>query len=129
MSCGITRFTKSATAGNKRSRSSVSEVTADTSSRKSSSSARSRKGAACFRTVAISANSRLDDLDARAGADPRSPGIRHVLYIVQCANPSGRLDTHVRTYDSAHESHIVRSRARWTEACRSLHEVRSGELR
>src|SRR4051794_40327733 len=99
-SCGITLVMKSARAGSRRSRSRVSEVVAETSSRKSSSSARSLKRTEDFRMevgVAMRAGELVsgrgsgssggfDDFHAGAGADPGGTGGGHFLDVVEGAN-------------------------------------------
>src|SRR5579871_1813629 len=129
----------SATLARSWSRSSVRDVAADTSSRKSSSSDLSRKRMVAFRVACmafscgtdrrpggLSAGSTddkndrlsylrsrgLDDFHAGAGPDPRSARGLHGLEIVQRAYAAGSLYAHLRPYDAAHQGDILRGSAR-----------------
>src|SRR6185436_1950650 len=93
----MTFLTISATLASSLSRSSVSEVTADTSSRKSSSSERSRKRTADLRGVAILTESYslarggFDDLHTGARADAAGAGRSHFLQIFERADTARSL--------------------------------------
>src|ERR1035438_367986 len=132
----------SATLASSRSRSSVSEVAAETSSRKSSSSLRSRKRTALLRLVCMGFRRKLElrarhassgrggfhDLDAGAGADASGAGRGHGAQIAQRANAAGSFDTHARPDYAAHQGHIVGGGAGGAETGRSLDEIRAGLL-
>src|SRR5579863_7129067 len=105
------------------SRSSVSEVTRDTSSKKSSSSARSRK-TADFRGVATLIRRSLDDFDAGAGADAGGPGRGHVFQIFQRSNAARSFYAHVRADHLAHQGNVMNGGSMGTETSRRLDELR-----
>src|ERR1017187_8691460 len=127
----------SATLASSWSKSSVSEVAADTSSRKSSNADLSRKRTVvrretcmAFSTVGyrFSGSGSLDDLHTGAGANARGAGRGHGLKILQRANAAGGLDPHVRPHHAAHQCDIVRGGARWTEAGGGLDEIGARQL-
>src|SRR2546422_6470650 len=96
----MTFLTISETLASSLSRWSVSEVAADTSSRKSSSSERSRKRKVDLRGVAMAlgcarAGGRLDDLHAGAGADAARSRRGHLAHIFERADSARRLHAHV----------------------------------
>src|SRR6185369_11043073 len=98
----ITFFTISPTLASNMSRSSVSEVAADTSSRKSSSSERSRKRTVDLRGVAMlrglgTAGGRFDNLHAGAGADAARAGGCHFFHVFKRAHAARRFDAHAGT--------------------------------
>src|SRR5580658_2134708 len=121
-SYGSTRWIISATLARSRSSSSVCAVTAETSSRKSSSSDLSRKRIGAFRVACIvkfpargwrggvwvnSGSGGLDNLDAGAGPDAGGAGGGHGAKIVQRAYAAGCLDAHFGSDRGAHQSDIV----------------------
>src|SRR5437016_14122300 len=91
----MTFLTMSATLASSLSRSSVSEVTAETSSRKSSSSERSRKRTADLRGLAMRSREellgRFNNLYAGARADARRARRRHILQIFERPDAARRL--------------------------------------
>src|ERR1017187_6936229 len=104
----------SATLASNWSRSSVSVMVAETSSRKSSSSLRSWKRAVALRvpsmalsTVRRSGSGGLDNLHAGAGADSGGAGRGHGLYVLQCANAATGLDAEVGAHRRAHQRDVV----------------------
>src|ERR1019366_743527 len=112
-SYGSTLCTISATLANNWSRSSVSVMVAETSSRKSSSSLRSWKRTVALRvpsmalsTMRRSGSGGLDDLHAGAGADSCGAGRGHGLYVLQGANAATGLDADVGTHRRAHQRDI-----------------------
>src|SRR4051794_10216621 len=110
----------------RRSRSSVSEVVAETSNRKSSNSSRSLKRTFAFPRTAMAvalSGGRLDDLDAGAGADSRGSCGDHFLQVVQGTYAAAGLDAHLRTDDRAHQLNVFHGSARGAEASRCLHEI------
>src|ERR1017187_6319870 len=113
-SYGSTFCTISATLANNWSRSRVSVMAAETSSRKSSSSLRSWKRTVALRVpcmafsmVRRSGGGGLDNLDAGAGADAGGAGRGHGLDILQRADAAGGLHAEVGADGSAHESDVV----------------------
>src|ERR1035438_6608294 len=104
----------SATLASNWSRSSVSVMVAETSSRKSSSSLRSWKRTVALRvpsmalsTVRRSGSGGLDNLHAGAGADSGGAGRGHGLYVLQGANTATGLHADVGTHRRAHQRDIV----------------------
>src|ERR1017187_7281675 len=152
---GITRLTISETLASSSSRSSVWEVTVDTSSRKSSSSDRSRKrtalrvvsmfyywGAASQPAAAsqaarcpgvppasVSFPSRLYNLHAGAGAHAIGARGHHGAEIVQRANSARGLHAHARPHGVPHQHDVLHGGARRSETRGSLHEIGAGRLR
>src|SRR6266851_7461894 len=130
----MTFLTMSATLASSLSRSSVSEVAADTSSRKSSSSERSRKRTADLRGVAIvfliswRLAGSFDDLYAGAGADAAGACGGHFLHILQRADPARSLHAHIGADHEAHQRYVMRRRAAGAEAGGRLHEIRACQL-
>src|SRR5436309_11454604 len=123
----ITFFTVSAALARSLSRSSGSEVTAETSSRKSSSSERSRKRTADLRGVAMGSREellgRFNDLYAGAGADAGRAGRRHVLQIFERSDTARRFHAHIGPDHQPHQRDIVRGRATRSETGGCLHEI------
>src|SRR5205823_14367362 len=107
----MTFLTISATLARSLSRSSVSEVAADTSSRKSSSSERSRKRTVDLRGVAILScgpdGRRFHNLHAGAGSDAAGAGGGHLLQIFQGAHTARSLHSHVRPDYPAHQGYVM----------------------
>src|ERR1035441_1999384 len=102
----------SATLASNWSRSSVSVMVAETSSRKSSSSLRSwkRTGASRVPSMALSAVRRsgsggLDNLHAGAGADSGGAGRGHGLDVLQGADAATGLDTEIGAHRRRSEEH------------------------
>src|ERR1022692_568493 len=123
----------SATLASNWSRSRVSVMAAETSSRKSSSSLRSWKRTVALRVpcmafsmVRPSGSGGLDNLDAGAGADARGAGRGHGLDILQRADAAGGLHAEVGADGSAHESDVVHGGAGSGKAGRSFDEIRAG---
>src|SRR2546423_11466836 len=96
-SYGMTRRTISPTLESNSSRSSVSDVMADTSSMKSSRSLRSRNRTGDL-TRAILTCGGLDDAHAGAGPDARGAGRHHGFQFVERADSARGFDAHIRTH-------------------------------
>src|ERR1035441_7709659 len=118
------------------SRSSVSVMVADTSSRKSSSSLRSWKRAVALRvpsmalsTVWRSGSGGLENFHAGAGADSGSAGRGHGLYVLQGANAAPGLDADVGTHRRAHQRDVVDGSPGSGKTGRSLDEIRARRFR
>src|ERR1700685_4020310 len=111
-----------------RSRSRVSDVAAETSSRKSRSSARSWKrtlalpvGTAMGKMSGLRAEaefgaSGFDDFEAGTGADAGGAGLDHFEEIVESADAAGGLNAHRGADGAAHESDVLRVGTRGAEA-------------
>src|SRR5580704_5589158 len=101
------------------SRSSVSAVMRDTSSKKSSSSARSRNGAVALRVAAMrspSGGGGLDNLDAGAGSHARRARGGHTLQVFERADPARRLNSHPGADRAAHQGNVMHGRSVRAEA-------------
>src|ERR1017187_1466964 len=134
-SYGSTFCTISATLASSWSRSRVNVMVAETSSRKSSSSLRSRNRTAALRvlcmalsTVRRSGSGGLDNLDAGAGADPGGAGGGHGLDVLEGANAATGFHPDVGTHRGAHQSDVVDGGAGGGKAGRSLDEIGARRL-
>src|ERR1019366_7553661 len=121
----------SATLASNWSRSSVSVMAAETSSRKSSSSLRSwnrtealRVPSMALSSVRRSGSGGLDNLHAGAGADSRGAGRSHGLDVLQRANAARGLHADVGAHRGAHQSDVVHGGAGSGKTRRSLDEIR-----
>ena len=124
---GITRFTISETLASSSSRSSVCEVTVDTSSRKSKSSDRSRNRTALRAAFICPAASTIFTL---ALAPTRlAPAATMARKSSKRANASRGLHAHRRTDGVAHQHDILHGGAGGAESGGSLHEIGAGRLR
>src|SRR5450631_1483283 len=120
----------SATLASNWSRSSVSVMVAETSSRKSSSSLRSWKRTVALRvpsmalsTVRRSGSGGLDNLHAGAGADACGAGRGHGLHVLQRANAATGFHADIGADRRAHQSDVVHGGAGGGKTRRSLDEI------
>src|SRR5581483_6620157 len=130
---GITRLTISETFPSNSSRSSVWLVTAETSSRKSSSSERSRKrtalrAAIIFGWFVTLLAGGLDDFHAGAGSDAVCPGRDHGAEVIYGADASGSLHAGLPAERAAHQFHIVYGGPRRSKAGGGFYEIRPRRL-
>ena len=83
---------------------------------------------ATSRTRASGSRGRIDDGQARTGADPRGAGIEHGEGGLGGPHASRRLDAHERSDDPAHQRDILHRCTCARKAGRRLHEIGAGLL-